>query len=267
MTLEETRTLFIGFLDVCNTALRANKNSFPYKQILPMSKKVFGDRNVGFIVYDDDPDIPTAYFTIRFVDDRIEPLGEGKWHPDYALKVKSDYMERVVRNRKDYIDHPARLDWDWLKSRLSIGSGQDGPKQVKDAMTPGVHSISSRASLREAADTMRSFDVGVLPVIDGQTIVGMLTDRDISLRAVADELDPKTTTVGNIMTPGVVSCPEDADIRRAVEIMKERKIRRLLVLGADGNAAGVVSAGDLAVRVHERNVAGEIMANVCEPAR
>src|SRR5437763_10508619 len=99
--------------------------------------------------------------------------------------------------------------------------------QVREIMTCGVEVIRPDATLQEAAQKMKSLDVGPLPVCDGDRLVGMLTDRDITVRATAEGLDPKTTRVRDVMTPEVYYVFEDADVQEAARVMQQRQIRRI----------------------------------------
>jgi CBS domain-containing protein len=97
-------------------------------------------------------------------------------------------------------------------------------------------------------------------------LVGMLTDRDLTLRAIAEGKDPKTTTVQEAMTADVAYCFEDQEVEEAGRIMKENQIRRLPVLNRDKLLVGIVSLGDLATRADEKR-AGETLEKVSEPSR
>ena len=99
--------------------------------------------------------------------------------------------------------------------------------KVKDILTLNPEVIYPEASLVHAAQMMKRLDVGMLPVCDGLRLVGMLTDRDITVRATADGLNPITTSVGEVMTPDVVYCFEDHNIKDVALLMEERQIRRL----------------------------------------
>jgi CBS domain-containing protein len=94
----------------------------------------------------------------------------------------------------------------------------------------------------------------------------MLTDRDIAVRAVAEGRDPKTARVRDAMTPEVVYCFEDQDIQEAARLMKDKQIRRLVVLDRDKRLAGILSLGDLAVDTGDEKLAGETLERVSEPA-
>lgn len=264
MTQEERRTLLIEYLDVCNTALVANQHSFPYKQILAAAERVFGGRRMGLIVYEDDPDVPVAYFTVRFAGNQIEPAAEGKLDPDFSAKIKQSYMTKVVKHRQEYIDHPAKLDWEWLKSRLGVDRYGEEATLVRDVMTPIVHSVPAEATVREAALMMQTLDVGVLPVVSGKTVVGILTDRDIVSRVVAPGLVPEKTIVNEVLSRGVISCRDDATLEDAARKMQEEKIRRVLVVNAEDRPVGILSLSDLAIRGQKPGLAGSTIAQVCE---
>src|SRR2546423_11144288 len=104
---------------------------------------------------------------------------------------------------------------------------------LKDVMTRDIEEVGPGTRLQEAAERMRSMDIGALPVCQNDKLVGMLTDRDIAVRAVAAGCDPARTSVSDAMTPGAVWCYEDDDVREAVRLMEEKQIRRLLVLNRD----------------------------------
>ena len=138
---------------------------------------------------------------------------------------------------------------------------------LRDIMTHGVTEVPPHATLREAADRMRSLDVGLLPVCDGQKFLGVLTDRDIAIRAVAQGFDPNTTNVTEAMTPEVIYCFDDEDVQKAVELMEQRQIRRLLVMDHQKHAVGVVSLGDIATRNANDRLSGEALERISESAQ
>jgi CBS domain-containing protein len=133
-------------------------------------------------------------------------------------------------------------------------------------MTPGVEVIHPRSTVAEAAERMKGLDVGILPVCDGDRLMGMLTDRDIVVRIIADQRDPKQTTVIDAMTPQVAYCFEDEDVQEAAMLMVDKQIRRLPVLNQDKRLVGIVSLGDLAVQTKNTQLSGEVLEYVSEPA-
>jgi CBS domain-containing protein len=120
-------------------------------------------------------------------------------------------------------------------------------------------------TIGKAALRMKSLDIGLLPVCDGSRLIGVLTDRDIVLRGVAEGRDPATTTVKEIMTAKVVYCFTTDSVRGAADLMEERQVRRLPVLDKDRQLVGIVSLGDIAVRTHKGKLAGEVLERVSEP--
>lgn len=117
---------------------------------------------------------------------------------------------------------------------------------VKEIMTDRIQLVSQDANLIEASRLMRDQDVGCLPVTDGSSIIGMLTDRDIVTHALALGKDPYSAFVREAMTPSVARVLQTASIEDAVAVMKDQKIRRLLVVDANDRVCGILSLGDLA---------------------
>ncbi|MFF7853102.1 CBS domain-containing protein [Streptomyces sp. NPDC007904] len=116
---------------------------------------------------------------------------------------------------------------------------------VKDVMTPGVVAVRPDASLAEAAQLMRTQNIGDVVVADGQRVVGVLTDRDIVVRAVADGADPLGTSAGSVCTPDPLTLDPHDPVSSAVALMREHAVRRIPVV-ENGLPVGLVSLGDLA---------------------
>jgi len=116
---------------------------------------------------------------------------------------------------------------------------------VRDCMSRNVQLTSPDQTLREAAQTMARIDAGVLPVGDGDRLVGMLTDRDIAIRAVAEGMSPDTP-VRDAMTAEVKYCFDDEDCQEVLENMGDIQVRRMAVLNRDKRLVGIISLGDLA---------------------
>ena len=138
--------------------------------------------------------------------------------------------------------------------------------RLKDIMTHDVEVIGPDGTLQEAADRMKELDVGMLPVCDGERLVGMLTDRDITVRATAEGEAPTDVRVRDVMTPEVIYCFEDALVSDAALLMQQKQVRRLLVLNRDKRLVGIVSLGDLAAKTHDKPLAGDVLERVSEPA-
>ena len=139
--------------------------------------------------------------------------------------------------------------------------------QLKDVMTPGVEVIAPEASIYEAAEKMSHLDIGPLPVCEGERLIGMLTDRDITVRAVAAGRDPLTTRVCEVMTPDVVYGFDDQDVHDAARLMEQYEIRRLPVLNRSQQLVGMVALSDLAVHPGNQPVAAEVLAQISEPGK
>jgi CBS domain-containing protein len=136
--------------------------------------------------------------------------------------------------------------------------------KVKDVMTPAPEGMQSRDSLRAAAAKMRALDVGALPVYSGNKLQGIVTDRDIVVRAIAADLSPATTAVGEILTAEVVRCSEETGIQEAAQMMEDHRVRRLLVTDRRGTVTGIVSLGDLAHHM-SRELSAEVLKGVSQP--
>jgi CBS domain-containing protein len=121
--------------------------------------------------------------------------------------------------------------------------------KLKDIMSTEVEIVRPDASIQEAAEKMRSLDVGALPVCDGRRLIGMITDRDITIRATAAGGDPKTTVVRDCLSSEPVYGFEDQDVEDAQTLMEQKQIRRLPVMSRDKELVGIVALGDLAAKV------------------
>lgn len=121
--------------------------------------------------------------------------------------------------------------------------------RVETVYTPNVVATARTSTIEEAADTMRKFHVGALLVVDeaggGREPVGMVTDRDLVMQAVADGLSPDSLTVGDVMTPAIATVAQTADLNEALERMRSAGVRRLVVTREDGGIAGILSVDDV----------------------
>lgn len=130
--------------------------------------------------------------------------------------------------------------------------------RVSDVMTRQVIYLSAETPLDEAARVMKESDIGDVVVTDGATLAGMLTDRDIVVRAVAERADPGTTTIGSIITREVVMIEQHCTANEAAALMRERNIRRVLVCDSDRKLVGIVSLGDLAMQLDPQSALSDI---------
>jgi CBS domain-containing protein len=128
---------------------------------------------------------------------------------------------------------------------------------VQDVMTPNPRTVPADASLTEAARQMREADVGAVIVMDKNKVCGIVTDRDIAVRAVAEGKDPSSTKAKEVASTDLTTLDRSASADDAVRMMREKKIRRLPVV-ENGKPVGIVSLGDLAVERDPKSALGEI---------
>ena len=136
---------------------------------------------------------------------------------------------------------------------------------IRDVMSRDVQLANPDETLQEAAAMMVSIDAGFLPVGEPDRLVGVITDRDIAARAVANGLDPKTTRIRAVMTPDVKYCLEEEAADHVAETMSALKVRRLPVLDRSKRLVGIVSLGDIARRVPTVLTAGEALREISQP--
>ena len=137
---------------------------------------------------------------------------------------------------------------------------------LRDVMTRNVAVVNANASIQDAAIKMRNLDVGLIPVCDGNRLKGVLTDRDITIRATANGCDPTTTKVTEVMSTDVAYCLEDQEVEEAVSLMEARQIRRLPILNQDQRLVGIVSLADIAIHGGDRDLSGETLEEISAPA-
>jgi CBS domain-containing protein len=136
---------------------------------------------------------------------------------------------------------------------------------VREIMTREVEVIPPKTTLQQAAQRMKQLDVGALPVSDGEGLAGVVTDRDITVVATAEGLDPAATVVEDVMTPDVVYCYDDQPIEQAANLMQEKQIRRLPVLDRAKHLVGIVSLGDVADKGEDELLSGQVLQQVSKP--
>ncbi len=130
---------------------------------------------------------------------------------------------------------------------------------VRDVMTANPVTLSAQAPVLDAAKKMREADIGDVIVLDGDSICGVVTDRDIVVRVLAEEREPAGTKLGEICSRDLATVSPDDDLTRAGDLMRERSVRRVPVV-EDGKAVGIVSMGDLALERDPDSALGEISA-------
>lgn len=137
--------------------------------------------------------------------------------------------------------------------------------KIREIMTPAVQCVRPGDNLVEAAGIMRELDVGAVPVCEDRELVGMLTDRDITVRAVAEGRDPNETYVRDVMTPDVMFVYDDENLDAAVRMMEHHQVRRAPVMSRARRLVGIVSLGDIAVDANA-TLSAEALREVSRPA-
>jgi CBS domain-containing protein len=136
-------------------------------------------------------------------------------------------------------------------------------KSVKDAMTAEVKTAAPSESLTDVARLMKQEDVGSVPVVDGERLIGVVTDRDIVVRGIADGSDPHAIKAGDIASRDVVTVRPDDDLDAALRLMAQHQVRRLPVVD-DGQLVGVVAQADVAQEAKEKDV-GHVVEEISRP--
>jgi CBS domain-containing protein len=137
--------------------------------------------------------------------------------------------------------------------------------KLKEIMTSDVEVIHPNDTLQTAARKMRDRDIGFLPVCDGDRLIGVLSDRDLIVRALAEGMDSKAMIGRELVTSPAIYCFDDQSVDEAAKLMHDNQIRRLVILHrGDKRMVGVVSLGDLAVNVDDK-VSGDVLQSISEP--
>jgi CBS domain-containing protein len=138
-------------------------------------------------------------------------------------------------------------------------------KSVRDAMTENPRSIGQSASVVEAARLMREEHIGSLPITDDEKLVGIITDRDITTRVVAEAADPNMRSVGDVYSRDLISVEPDNDLEEALQLMARHQVRRLPVV-ENGRLVGIVAQADIALSENEKAKTGELVQAISEPS-
>ena len=140
-------------------------------------------------------------------------------------------------------------------------------RKSRDVMTKDVVCVTSDTSVSEAARLMKTEDIGPVLVVDNEqskTLVGIITDRDIVVKAIADGQDPKTTPVGNVMSKKLVTVHPDDNVEVAMKAMAQFQLRRIPVVGENMQLVGIISQADVATRVDAPEETGEVVREISE---
>jgi CBS domain-containing protein len=141
---------------------------------------------------------------------------------------------------------------------------QDRNRHIRDVMTLNPECVSERDSIRDVARIMKDQDTGVVPVVDGKKIIGLITDRDIVVRGLAEGKNLENMRVNELMTKSVRSVREDASVGEALELMSSAEIRRVAVVNGNNELVGIVSLGDIASQTNQDGRVGQAVENISE---
>jgi CBS domain-containing protein len=136
-----------------------------------------------------------------------------------------------------------------------------------EVMTPSPTACNPQHTAIDAAELMRREDCGLLPVVseDGKKLIGVLTDRDIVLKVVAEGKDPRSTAVSEVMTTDLVTCLPQESVEMAMEQMATRQVRRIPIVERDGSLVGIVAQADVATRIANPQETGQVVQAISEP--
>ena len=143
---------------------------------------------------------------------------------------------------------------------------EDESRHIKDVMTPEVVTLAPTAKAKEAAALMRSLNIGAIPICEGTHLMGMVTDRDLVLRVMAEGLNPEHEIMQTIMTSDVDYCYEDQTVEEAAQVMQDRQVRRLPIINRENELVGIVSLGDVAVKGTDRMTTATALEEISQPA-
>jgi CBS domain-containing protein len=137
-----------------------------------------------------------------------------------------------------------------------------------EVMTPSPTCCQPEHTTVDAAELMKREDVGLVPIVaaNSQKLIGVLTDRDIVLKVVAESRDPGSTAVSEVMTTDPVACLPQESVEAVMELMSSRQVRRIPIVDKDGAIVGIVSQADIATRVAQPEETGQVVQAISEPA-
>ena len=137
-------------------------------------------------------------------------------------------------------------------------------RHVRDVMTPNPECVSEKDSIRDVARIMKEQDTGVVPVVDGKRIIGLITDRDIVVRGIAEGRELSSVTVNEIMSKSVRTVKEDTPLTEVLDLMSSAEIRRVPVVNGNNELVGIVSLGDIATNSSSDGRVGKTVENISE---
>ena len=138
--------------------------------------------------------------------------------------------------------------------------------KVHEVMTDRPRVVTPETTVSEAAQHMKNDDIGSLPILDGEQLAGMVTDRDIVIRAIAEGKDPRGMPVREVASRELVTVNADEELSSALQLMASQQVRRLPVVDDDGRLVGILAQADVAVEAKEKDV-GEMLQGISQPER
>lgn len=182
-----------------------------------------------------------------------------------ALSGRYDNYERDYRSFGDYRDYDRRdEDYDARRDWRGRG-GERNVLRCSDIMTKDVTTCSPQTPLREVADKMDDENVGVIPVVENGRLVGIVTDRDIVCRVLAEGRDTRSTPVSEAMSEDIVTCAPDDSIHEAIRKMGEHQIRRIAICDMNGRLRGIISMADLALEAENDRELAQVIEQISQP--
>ena len=139
-----------------------------------------------------------------------------------------------------------------------------GSRHIRDVMTPNPECVSEKDSIRDVARIMKDQDTGVVPVVDGKRVIGLITDRDIVVRGLAEGKNLENVRVNELMTKSIRSVREDASVDEALNLMSNAEIRRVPVVNHNDEIVGILSLGDIASQGNRDGKVGKAVEEISE---
>lgn len=138
--------------------------------------------------------------------------------------------------------------------------------KVSELMTKNPATAMPSSGLSEVAKMMRDCDCGAIPIVENDKVVGVITDRDITIRVIADNKNPQDVKVGDVMSKQIVTARVGDDVREVANMMEKHKVRRVPVVDEQGKCVGIVSQADIALNTNDRTT-GDLVQKVSEPGK
>jgi CBS domain-containing protein len=135
--------------------------------------------------------------------------------------------------------------------------------QARDIMTPNPMTCQETDTVYDAVRIMKSADSGVVPIVDqNQACIGVITDRDICMQVILNNMDPRSTMLADIMSRDLLTCRPDEDLNRILDQMEQRQVKRIIVTDQNNRCVGIISEADIAQRVGDQHKVGELAKGI-----